>query len=171
MSELYPSCDEEREPGAPQKFEEMIDLERPSLESPFQLTLEGYFQSEGVNERKDLMAHAERTMKLVEEFAGLKLPPEAIHAVLLHDVVDRFHNRDSQKCTPERRQAAGSALADVFTNPGTGMTCAQGLYMASLLADLIATEKASGRHRLQVANTIPENIREIIAEPDRKSVV
>ena len=93
MSELCSSCSEQLELGTPQKKFE-INLERPSLEFPFQLTLEGYFQGEGVNERKDLVEHAERTMKLVEEFAGLKLPPEAIHAVLLHDVVDRFHNRD-----------------------------------------------------------------------------
>lgn len=169
MSELCSSCSEQLELGTLQKKFE-IDLERPSLESPFQLTLEGYFQSEGVNERKDLMAHAERTMKLVEEFAGLKLPPEAIHAVLLHDVVDRFHNRDSQKCTPERRQAAGLALADVFTNPKTGMTREQGSYVASLLADFILVEEVSGQHRLQVANTIPENIREIITDRYEGSV-
>ena len=169
MSELCSSCSEQLELGTLQKKFE-IDLERPSLKSPFQLTLKEYFQGEGVNERKDLMAHAERTMKLVEEFAGLKLPPEAIHAVLLHDVVDRFHNRDSQKCTPERRQAAGLALADVFTNPGTGMTREQGSYVASLLADFIAVEEASGRHRLQVANTIPENIREIITDRYEGSV-
>lgn len=169
MSELCSSCSEQLELGTPQKKFE-INLERPSLEFPFQLTLKEYFRGEGVNERKDLMAHAERTMKLVEEFAGLKLPPEAIHAVLLHDVVDRFHNRDSQKCTPERRQAAGLALADVCTNPRTGMTREQGLYMASLLADLIATEKASGQHRLQVANTIPESIREIITDRYEGSV-
>ncbi len=170
MSELCSSCSEQLEQlGTPQKKFE-INLERPSLEFPFQLTLEGYFQGEGVNERKDLVEHAERTMKLVEEFAGLKLPPEAIHAVLLHDVVDRFHNRDSQKCTPERRQAASLALADVFTNPKTGMTREQGAYVASLLADLIETEKASGRHRLQVANTIPENIREIITDRYNGSV-
>ena len=170
MSELCSSCGEQLEQlGTPQKKFE-INLERPSLESPFQLTLEGYFQSEGVNERKDLVEHAERTMKLVEEFAGLKLPPEAIHAVLLHDVVDRFHNRDSQKCTPERRQAAGLALADVFTNPKTRMTREQGSYVASLLADFILVEEVSGRHRLQVANTIPENIREIITDRYEGSV-
>ena len=170
MSELCSSCSEQLEQlDTPQKKFE-INLERPSLEFPFQLTLEGYFQGEGVNERKDLMAHAERTMKLVEEFAGLKLPPEAIHAVLLHDVVDRFHNRDSQKCTPERRQAAGLALADVFTNPKIDMTCAQVSYVASLLADFIAVEEASGRHRLKVANTIPENIREIITDRYEGSV-
>ncbi len=163
MSELCSSCSEQLELGTLQKKFE-IDLERPSLESHFQLALEEYFRGEGVNEREDLAAHAERTMKLVEEFAGLKLPPEAIHAVLLHDVVDRFHNRDSQKCTPERRQAAGLALADVFTNPKTRMTREQGSYMASLLADLIATEKASGQHRLQVANAISESIREIITD-------
>ena len=169
MSELCSSCSEQLELGTPQnKFE--IDLERPSLEFPFQLTLKGYFQSEGVNERKDLMAHAERTMKLVEEFAGLKLPPEAIHAVLLHDVVDRFHNRDSQKCTPERRQAAGLALADVCTNPEIEMTCEQGLYVASLLADFIATEKSSAYHRVRVATTIPEDIREIITDRYEGSV-
>ena len=170
MSELCSSCSEQREQlGTPQKKFE-INLERPSLEFPFQLTLEEYFQGEGVNERKDLVEHAERTMKLVEEFAGLKLPPEAIHAVLLHDVVDRFHNRDSQKCTPERRQAAGLALADVFTNPKIDMTCAQVSYVASLIADFIAVEEASGRHRLQVANTIPENIREIITDRHEGSV-
>ncbi|MBB1563830.1 hypothetical protein HG434_001000 [Candidatus Saccharibacteria bacterium] len=169
MSELCSSCSEQLELGTLQKKFE-IDLERPSLESHFQLALEEYFRGEGVNEREDLAAHAERTMKLVEEFAGLKLPPEAIHAVLLHDVVDRFHNRDSQKCTPERRQAAGLALADVFTNPETGMTCAQGSYVASLIADFIATEKASGQHRVQVANTIPENIREIITDRYKGSV-
>ena len=170
MSELCSSCSEQLEQlGTPQKKFE-IDLERPSLEFPFQLALEGYFQGEGVNERKDLVAHAERTMKLAEEFAGLKLPPEAIHAVLLHDVVDRFHNRDSQKCTPERRQAAGLALADVFTNPKIDMTCAQVSYVASLIADFIAVEEASGRHRLQVANTIPENIREIITDRHEGSV-
>lgn len=169
MSELCSSRSEQLELSAPQKKFE-INLERPSLEFPFQLTLEGYFQGEGVNERKDLVEHAERTMKLVEEFAGLKLPPEAIHAVLLHDVVDRFHNRDSQKCTPERRQAAGLALADVFTNPGTGMTREQGSYVASLIADFIAVEEASGRHRLQVANTIPESIREIITDRYEGSV-
>lgn len=169
MSELCSSCSEQLELGTLQKKFE-IDLERPSLEFPFQLTLEGYFQGEGVNERKDLVEHAERTMKLVEEFAGLKLPPEAIHAVLLHDVVDRFHNRDSQKCTPERRQAAGLALADVFTNPKTGMTREQGAYVASLLADFILVEEASGRHRLQVANTIPESIREIITDRYEGSV-
>lgn len=169
MSELCSSCSEQLELGTPQnKFE--IDLERQSLESPFQLALEGYFQGEGVNERKDLVEHAERTMKLVKEFAGLKLPPEALYAVLLHDVADRFHNRDSQKCTPERRQAAGLALADVFTNPKTGMTREQGAYVASLLADFIATEKASGQHRLQVANTIPESIREIITDRYEGSV-
>lgn len=169
MSELCSSCSEQLELGTPQKKFE-INLERPSLEFPFQLTLEGYFQGEGVNERKDLVEHAERTMKLVEEFAGLKLPPEAIHAVLLHDVVDRFHNRDSQKCTPERRQAAGLALADVFTNPKTGMTREQGSYVASLLADFILVEEASGRHRLKVANTIPESIREIITDRYEGSV-
>ena len=169
MSELCSSCSEQLELGAPQKKFE-IDLERPSLEFPFQLTLEGYFQGEGVNERKDLVEHAERTMKLVEEFAGLKLPPEAIHAVLLHDVVDRFHNRDSQKCTLERRQTAGLVLADVFTNPETGMTREQGSYVASLLADFILVEEVSGRHRLQVANTIPENIREIITDRYEGSV-
>ena len=169
MSELCSSRSEQLEPSTPQKKFE-IDLERPSLEFPFQLALEEYFRSEGVNEREDLMAHAERTMKLVEEFAGLKLPPEAIHAVLLHDVVDRFYNRDSQKCTPERRQAAGLALADIFTNPKTGMPREQGAYVASLLADLIETEKASGRHRLQVANTIPESIREIITDRYEGSV-
>lgn len=169
MSELCSSCSEQLELGTLQKKFE-IDLERPSLESPFQLTLKEYFQGEGVNERKDLMAHAERTMKLVEEFAGLKLPPEAIHAVLLHDVVDRFHNRDSQKCTPERRQAAGLALADVFTNPKIDMTCAQVSYVASLIADFIAVEEASGQHRLQVANTIPESIREIITDRYEGSV-
>lgn len=170
MSELCSSYSEQLGLSAPLKFEKTTDSERVPLEGSFRSALEGYFQGEGVNERKDLVAHAERTMKLVKEFAGLKLPPEAIHAVLLHDVVDRFHNRDSQKCTPERRQAAGLALADVFTNPGTGMTCEQGLYVASLLADLIATEKASGRHRLQVANTIPENIREIITDRYEGSV-
>lgn len=169
MSELCSSCSEQLELGTLQKKFE-IDLERPSLESHFQLALEEYFRGEGVNEREDLAAHAERTMKLVEEFAGLKLPPEAIHAVLLHDVVDRFHNRDSQKCTPERRQAAGLALADVFTNPKIDMTCAQVSYVTSLLADLIETEKASGRHRLQVANTIPESIREIITDRYEGSV-
>ena len=169
MSELYSSCSEQLELGTLQKKFE-IDLERPALESHFQLALEEYFRGEGVNEREDLAAHAERTMKLVEEFAGLKLPPEAIHAVLLHDVVDRFHNRDSQKCTPERRQAAGLALADVFTNPKIDMTCAQVSYVTSLLADLIETEKASGRHRLQVANTIPESIREIITDRYEGSV-
>ena len=169
MSELCSSCSEQLELGAPQKKFE-INLERPSLESPFQLTLEGYFQGEGVNEREDLVEHAERTMRLVEEFAGLKLPLEAIHAVLLHDVVDRFHNRDSQKCTPERRQAAGLALADVFTNPKTGMTREQGAYVASLLADFILVEEASGRHRLKVANTIPESIREIITDRYEGSV-
>ena len=169
MSELCSSCSEQLELGTLQKKFE-IDLERPSLEFPFQLALEGYFQGEGVNERKDLVAHAERTMKLAEEFAGLKLPPEAIHAVLLHDVVDRFHNRDSQKCTPERRQAAGLALADVFTNPKIDMTCAQVSYVASLIADLIETEKASGQHRLQVSNTIPESIREIITDRYEGSV-
>ena len=169
MSELCSSCSEQLELGTLQKKFE-IDLERPALESHFQLALEEYFRGEGVNEREDLAAHAERTMKLVEEFAGLKLPPEAIHAVLLHDVVDRFHNRDSQKCTPERRQAAGLALADVFTNPKIDMTCAQVSYVTSLLADLIETEKASGRHRLQVANTIPESIREIITDRYEGSV-
>lgn len=170
MSELCSSCSEQLEQlGTPQKKFE-IDLERQSLESPFQLALKEYFRGEGVNEREDLAVHAERTMKLVEEFAGLKLPPEAIHAVLLHDVVDRFHNRDSQKCTPERRQAAGLALADVFTNPRTGMTCEQGSYVASLLADFILVEEVSGRHRLQVANTIPENIREIITDRYEGSV-
>lgn len=169
MSELCSSCSEQLELGTLQKKFE-IDLERPSLESHFQLVLEEYFRGEGVNEREDLAAHAERTMKLVEEFAGLKLPPEAIHAVLLHDVVDRFHNRDSQKCTPERRQAAGLALADVFTNPKTRMTREQGSYVASLLADFILVEEVSGRHRLQVANTIPENIREIITDRYNGSV-
>ncbi len=169
MSELCSSRSEQLELSAPQKKFE-IDLERQSLEFSFQLALEGYFEGEGVNERKDLVEHAERTMKLAEEFAGLKLPPEAIHAVLLHDVADRFHNRDSQKCTPERRQAAGLALADVFTNPKIDMTCAQVSYVASLLADLIETEKASGRHRLQVANTIPESIREIITDRYEGSV-
>jgi hypothetical protein len=123
-----------------------------------------------VNERKDLVAHAERTMKLAEEFAGLKLPPEAIHAVLLHDVADRFHNRDSQKCTPERRQAAGLALADVFTNPEIEITDSQGLYIASLLVDFILVEEASGQHRLDVANAIPESIREIITDRYEGSV-
>ena len=170
MSELCSSRSEQPEPSTPQKFEKTIDLERPSLEFPFQLALEEYFQADGVGEREDLIEHAKRTMELVEEFAGLKLPPEAIHAVLLHDVVDRFHNRDSQKCTPERRQAAGLALADVFTNPETGITCAQGLYIASLLADFIATEKASGQHRLQVANAISESIREIITDRYEGSV-
>lgn len=169
MSELCSSRSEQLELSAPQKKFE-IDLERQSLEFSFQLALEGYFEGEGVNERKDLVEHAERTMKLAEEFAGLKLPPEAIHAVLLHDVADRFHNRDSQKCTPERRQAAGLALADVFTNPKIDMTCAQVSYVTSLLADLIETEKASGRHRLQVANTIPESIREIITDRYEGSV-
>lgn len=169
MSELCSSRSEQLELGTPQKKFE-IDLERPSLEFPFKLALEEYFRGEGVDEREDLVEHAERTMKLVEEFAGLKLPPEAIHAVLLHDVVDRFHNRDSQKCTPERRQAAGLALADVCTNPGTGMTREQGSYVASLLADFILVEEASGRHRLQVANTIPESIREIITDRYEGSV-
>ena len=99
MSELCSSRSEQLELSAPQKKFE-IDLERQSLEFSFQLALEGYFEGEGVNERKDLVEHAERTMKLAEEFAGLKLPPEAIHAVLLHDVADRFHNRDSQKWLP-----------------------------------------------------------------------
>ena len=164
MSELCSSRSEQLELSTPQKFEKTIDLERPSLEFPFQLALEEYFRGEGVKEREDLVAHAERTMKLVEEFAVRKLPPEAIYAVLLHDVAGRFHNRDSQKCTPERRQAAGLALADVFTNPETGVTCEQGLYVASLLADLIATEKTSYYHRLRVAGSIPEDIREIITD-------
>lgn len=170
MSELCSSYSEQLGLSAPLKFEKTTDSERAPLEGSFRSALEGYFQGEGVNEREDLMAHAERTMKLVEEFAGLKLPPEAIHAVLLHDVVDRFHNRDSQKCTPERRQAAGLALADVFTNPRTGMTREQGAYVASLLADFILVEEASGRHRLQVANTIPESIREIITDRYEGSV-
>lgn len=170
MSELCSSRSEQPEPSTPQKFEKTIDLERPSLEFPFQLALEEYFQADGVGEREDLIEHAKRTMELVEEFAGLKLPPEALYAVLLHDVVDRFHNRDSQKCTPERRQAAGLALADVFTNPETGVTCAQGSYVASLLADFIATEKASAHHRVRVATTIPEDIREIITDHYQESV-
>ena len=170
MSKVHSPSSERLGSSTPQKFEETIDLERPSLEFPFQLALDEYFRGEGVNEREDLVVHAERTMKLVEEFAGLKLPPEAIHAVLLHDVVDRFHNRDSQKCTPERRQAAGLALADVFTNPKIDMTCAQVSYVASLIADFIAVEEASGQHRLQVANTIPESIREIITDRYEGSV-
>ena len=164
MSELCSSYSEQPEPSTPQKFEKTIDLERPSLEFPFQLALEEYFRGEGVKEREDPVAHAERTMELVKEFAGLKLPPEALYAVLLHDVADRFHNRDSQKCTPERRRAAGLVLADVCTNPGIEMTCEQGLYVASLLADFIVTEKAYAEHRLQVAGSIPEDIREIITD-------
>lgn len=164
MSKVHSPSSERLGSSTPQKFEETIDLERPSLEFPFQLALDEYFRGEGVKEREDLVAHAERTMKLVEEFAVRKLPPEAIYAVLLHDVADRFHNRDSQKCTPERRQAAGLALADVCTNPGIEMTCEQGLYVASLLADFILVEEASVQHRLDVANTIPESIREIITD-------
>lgn len=164
MSKVHSPSSERLGSSTPQKFEETIDLERPSLEFPFQLALEEYFGGEGVNEREDLMAHAERTMELVKEFAVRKLPPEAIYAVLLHDVADRFHNRGSQKCTPERRRAAGLALADVCTNPGIEMTCEQGLYVASLLADFILVEEASVQHRLDVANTIPESIREIITD-------
>lgn len=155
-------------PGARQGFEKPITHERPSLEGSFRSALEGYFQSEGVNERDDLMEHAERVMQLVEEFAVRKLPPEAIQAVLLHDVADRFHNTDSLKCTPERRQAAGWALIEALSAPE--MTYSQGSYVASLLADCIKTEKASGAHRVKVAESIPENIREAITERYQEKV-
>lgn len=135
---------------------------RPDLDPLFFRVLEMYASK--VDDRKDLIDHAIRTRRLVQEFAGKLIPPEALSAVLLHDLVDRFHHHESAKCTNGRRQAAGPALLEVCTSPD--MSKAQGEYVMAILADCIATEKASGQHRRDMARRmdISDNVKAMISD-------
>ena len=100
-------------------------------------------------DREDLFEHAKKTESLVRSFAGSEMPEEAIQMVLVHDVFDRFWNRESSKCTKERQEAAKYVLLDMFTEKLFSEE--QVRYCLCILHDMVKVEKASGEHRLHMA--------------------
>lgn len=124
-----------------------VENRRP-VDSPWD-ALENYENSPGVNERKDLSEHAVRVLSLVEAFDGENIPKAALRAAILHDASDRFYNESSTKHTTERREAARLELADYLTSPK--ISTEEMHYMASILADMVRTEVASGQHRRDMA--------------------
>lgn len=108
------------------------------------------YQSSGVDTRDDLVEHARRTEGLVRVYAGDILNPLVYAATRLHDVVDRFWNTKSHKCTSDRAEAAWKATNGMLER--MELDDKEALYLSAILNDLVRVEQASGAHRVAVAS-------------------
>ncbi len=98
-------------------------------------------------ERADFKEHALRTSSLVEAFAG-KLVPDCSDAILLHDVVSRFLNKN-EKYTAKSQAAAAKALLAYLSDPEIPEDRRQ--FTRNVLSDLDNIEVAAGKHRKEMA--------------------
>ena len=103
----------------------------------------------GIDEREDFADHARKVSKYVKATAGELVPIEVYTiAAELHDLTDR-NDKGSMKWTPEREIAVAHAMMELFSDPR--MTYDQGAYLLPILADMRATERASGNYRKSMA--------------------
>ena len=100
-------------------------------------------------DRRGIDKHAERVLALVESFVSDEMLFETKMAVLLHDLGDRLLNKESPKYTKERAAAAADALAGFFASKH--LTDDERQTIAHILNEMIATERASGHYRTQMA--------------------
>ena len=100
-------------------------------------------------DRRGIDKHAERVLALVESFVSDEMLFETKMAVLLHDLGDRLLNKESPKYTKERAAAAADALAGFFASKH--LTDDEQQTIAHILNEMIATERASGHYRTQMA--------------------
>ena len=100
-------------------------------------------------DRRGIDKHAERVLALVESFVSDEMLFETKMAVLLHDLGDRLLNKESPKYTKERAAAAADALAGFFASKH--LTDDERQTIAHILNEMIATERASGYYRTQMA--------------------
>lgn len=104
-----------------------------------------YKSAPGVNERKDLETHAVRIRHEAAAVGNGRFPEDLLNAVLLHDLFDRLLNKESSKHTTKRAMAAAVAIADFMTDPTIRNERMD--YIASVSADMVKVEQASGNHR------------------------
>ena len=100
-------------------------------------------------DRRGIDKHAERVLALVESFVSDEMLFETKMAVLLHDLGDRLLNKESPKYTKERAAAAADALAGFLASKH--LTDDERQTIAHILNEMIATERASGHYRTQMA--------------------
>lgn len=106
--------------------------------------------------KEEFILHTERTYNKAESFAGDVMHNVAMNLIWVHDVIDRFYNKDSHKCTPVRSEAAQMAILDMFINYwGYSVEESSEItdYSLCLMHDLVKTEKASSEHRREVARS------------------
>lgn len=125
----------------PEHGHAVFDLARRAVEL--------YASSPGVNERLDLVKHAVRVVSEARAVGNGKFPEDLYVATMLHDPADRLYNTGSSKHTPARAAAAAWGITEVITHPDIGNERAD--YIVSMLADMVNTEQASGKHRLDMA--------------------
>lgn len=129
------------------------------------------YQNAHVDTRNDLVEHSWRVAGQIQAFAGDTVPSLVIESAKLHDVVDRFWNTDSHKCTEERAHAAWRSMVGVHEK--MGLTKEESIYFYAQLHDMVRVEIASGKHRIDMAsqaqsgmdgNGLPAQMAEIIAD-------
>lgn len=111
--------------------------------------LVGYASAPGVRERPDLVEHAERLVAEARAVGNGKFPEDLFAAAWMHDPGDRLYNAESSKHNPVRAAAAAVAISDFLTHPSLRQERAD--YIVSMLADMVNTEQASGKHRVDMA--------------------
>lgn len=131
----------------------LLSGEYPKL--PFKHELEkaiaGYDRL-GVDTRENMLAHCQKVIGSVQSFAGMELPPLAITAIYLHDIVDRQLNLDSNKFTQKRQAIASSLIRDLFQRLYPTITSEELEYIGGILTSFVLTEIASGEHRKGVVD-------------------
>ncbi len=111
-----------------------------------------------LGERPDILNHTLNTYAMTKAFVGEKMPPEALAATLLHDVVDRFYSKEGPKGPkyyPERAEVARGKLLELFNDPNIDHSV--GEYLAHILPDMVHTEEASIKHRQDMAGLSKKN--------------
>lgn len=108
-----------------------------------------------LGERQDLDGHNENVVAMATSFFGEKMPPAALAALYLHDVVDRFLNTASPKYCPERARYAQAALLEVLTDPQIDQVTTR--YLAHILPDMVHTEVESIKYRQHMADQARRN--------------
>lgn len=106
----------------------------------------------GKDTRKNMLEHCEAIIGVAQSFAGMEIPPLAIVATYLHDLIDRQINLKSHKSTPERQEAARKSIKELLAEVYPLITSEQLVYLGGILTSFVLAEIASGDHRKGVVD-------------------
>ena len=126
--------------------------------SIFELTrraLDDYANAIGTGDRRDFAEHAERSVQILRCHDNNMVHPASYVGLYMHDLAARIEPLCDNTKPDTRSVMAVKSILEVITNPQVNPEEAD--YIVSSLADTNRVEKASGQHRIMMADYVPEN--------------